>query len=57
MRTEKELREFLKKCDDAPRNANGLLTENCPLDNESGCCAECSFPNGIAWALGEDLVN
>lgn len=53
MRSERELREFLRKCKDAPREGNGMLTDICPIDGESGCCAECSFPSGIVWALEE----
>jgi len=53
MRSEKELKEFLKKCVDAPREGNGSTTENCPIDGDNyGCCAECSFPSAIEWVLG-----
>ena len=52
MRSEDELKEFLQKCKDAPREGNGALTDICPIDSKFGCCAECSFPSGIVWVLG-----
>ncbi len=52
MRSEDELKEFLQKCKDAPREGGGALTDICPIDDKFGCCTECSFPSGVLWVLG-----
>ncbi|KKN78273.1 hypothetical protein LCGC14_0351320 [marine sediment metagenome] len=51
MKSEKQIKDFLKKCSDTPRSSNGMLADNCPIDGELGCCAECSFPSGLEWVL------
>jgi hypothetical protein len=58
MKTEKELKNFLRKCDKV-RNF-GMSNGPCPFiecsdeeleENKLGCCAECSTPATIAWVL------
>lgn len=54
MRSEREIREILAKCDAV--SAFGLSDGQCPLeeDGRRGCCAECSFPSAMRWVLGSD---
>lgn len=56
MRSEKEIIDFLDKCDKV--RDYGMSKGPCPLlindpdyDSKSGCCAECSFPSTILWVL------
>jgi len=64
MRSEKEIVAFLDACNKVA--GFGLSTGPCPLeldresygddDDRCGCCAECSFPAGVEWVLGDDAI-
>jgi hypothetical protein len=51
MKTEEELRKFLKKCDKV--RGFGMSEGSCPFEKgrKRGCCAECSTPSTIQWVL------
>lgn len=51
MRTEQELRDFLKRCNEV--SGFGMSDGNCPMTGTEGCCAECTTPSAIEWVLGE----
>ena len=54
MRTEKEIKKFLVKCNSV--RGFGMSIKNCPAEKgrKKGCCAECSAPSTLAWVLGGD---
>ena len=56
MRTEKEIRKFLIRCNGA--RSFGMSIKNCPAEKgrRKGCCAECSMPSTLAWVLEDDNV-
>lgn len=56
MRPEQEMRTFLEKCDAVW--SFGLSNGPCPLydTGEQGLCAECSFPEGVRWTLGDSEI-
>jgi len=51
MKTEKELKKFLKDCEKVCDF--GFSKGPCPMnsDGRKGCCAECSTPSAIEWVL------
>lgn len=52
MKTEKQLLEFLEKCNKVA--GFGMSNGPCPFEKgrKKGCCAECSTPSTIQWVLG-----
>ena len=54
MRTEEEIREAMRKCDEVADW--GISNGPCPFndDGEEGCCAECSTPSTLRWVLGSN---
>ena len=51
MKSEKEIREGLAKCEKVADW--GISKGPCPFDPEGkrGCCAECSFTSALYWVL------
>jgi hypothetical protein len=56
MKTEKEIKYFLARCDKA--RGHGMSKKRCPAENgrRKGCCAECSMPSALRWVLGEEVI-
>lgn len=56
MKTEKEIKAFLKKCDKV--SDFGMSRGACPAEKNKrrGCCAECSMPSTLRWVLGDDVI-
>lgn len=54
MRTEKEIRDLLSRCEKVADF--GMSKGPCPVneDGEGGCCAECSLLSTLRWVLGGD---
>jgi len=52
MKTEKQIKDFLKRCDKV--RDFGMSKGKCPAEkgNKKGCCAECSTPSTLLWVLG-----
>lgn len=57
MKSEKELLEYLEKCDKV--RDFGMSKGPCPFDGdgELGCCAECSTPATLDWVLIDERKN
>jgi len=56
MKTEKQIKDFLKRCDKV--RDFGMSKGKCPAEkgNKKGCCAECSMPSTLLWVLGADVT-
>ena len=55
MKTEKQIRGFLTRCDKV--RSFGISKGKCPAEKgkREGCCAECSMPSTLLWVLGEKV--
>ena len=55
MKTEKQIRDFLARCDKV--RDFGMSKGSCPAEEgrHKGCCAECSVPSTMLWVLGKDV--
>uniref|UniRef100_A0A6M3K8Q7 Uncharacterized protein n=1 Tax=viral metagenome TaxID=1070528 RepID=A0A6M3K8Q7_9ZZZZ len=55
MKTEKQIRDFLTRCDKI--RDFGMSKGICPAEKgrHKGCCAECSLPSTLLWVLGKDV--
>lgn len=56
MKTEKELKDFLYKCESVI--TYGMSHCPCPFKDygAKGCCAKCSTPATIRWVLGTNEI-
>jgi hypothetical protein len=56
MKTEKEIKQFLKKCDKV--SDFGMSKGACPAEKNKtrGCCAECSMPSTLRWVLEDNVT-
>jgi len=55
MKTEKQIRDFLARCDKV--RDFGMSKGSCPAEEgrRKGCCAECSMPSTLMWVLDKDV--